>query len=754
MIRNPYLKKSPKKKRQERPWEATNPQSYSTTATADDDGGDSIDWDEASRIVDKMTSQLVPHQNQHHLPNYKDCSTRTCSQNIPTQPSWGANYSTNSSKSFAATSAAAAVKLPLPDTGTTTTPTTTSGASLAVVAAVQQAPSKICDPITQQHKQNQQAVASLRPDSWNNNKSSTNSQNRPSVADAVAHYSRSSAVPPTMLPTTTVTKTLQPVPPTNKCSDPRQQSLPAVLQFNPATVKPVEDDYRKRLVQHANLSVTLENGWVLYSHQKKAILRGLLMRRMILALDMGLGKTLIGCVWAKAFCKTFIDITVFVICPVSLKKEWKRTAEAATGLVVAPEEGSKKRSVGDDGASPPNVVIASWAKIPKQQQQSGHHQYVVVADEAHSMQSMQAARTRDALQLMLHENCIGVLLLSGTPMKNGRPSNLFPLLRAVKHPLGKHQRAYEAYFCEGREVYFGSGSTRWQANGSANLEQLRELTKSHILYLTKEECLADALPTQKRIIHKVPVSSRRQIQHTEALRDLSRLFAAKRQNNDAILGAVQKLRMIGSLAKMDATVELALQILQQEAAIVIFTSFQQVARTVHEQLGQAGWKGELLTGETPPKKRQDIVDSFQNGLSPVFVCTFGAGGVGLTLTAASTVILLDRPWTPGETHQAEDRVRRIGQKKEQVQSIWVSAFDLDEQIDQLLEQKNQTSQAVLSSKKNDQTADKQSSAAPLTESKLSVFQMLQKVLPKASRDSLMQTSMLQFSQEAASTYPN
>lgn len=81
----------------------------------------------------------------------------------------------------------------------------------------------------------------------------------------------------------------------------------------------------------------------------------------------------------------------------------------------------------------------------------------------------------------------------------------------------------------------------------------------------------------------------------------------------------------------------------------------------------------------------------------MFVCTFGAGGVGLTLTAASTIILLDRPWTPGETRQAEDRVRRIGQTLP-VKSIWMSAFDLDSQIDAMIESKVQATNAVLGSK--------------------------------------------------------
>lgn len=517
--------------------------------------------------------------------------------------------------------------------------------------------------------------------------------------------------------------------------DPLQKNLPRPLQFTQDQVQPVTDEYRPALVQHAALTQPLLNGWTLFSHQKRAILAALLMRRMILALDMGLGKTLIGCCWARAFVRTYTATTtlkVVVICPVSLKKEWQRTLQDAVGLTVfddADTTGTKKQR----NATPPDadVILVSWAKVPAVLDE----QFVVVADEAHSMQSMTAARTRDALQLMLASNCIGVLLLTGTPMKNGKPANLFPLLRAVQHPLGRHQRSYEAHFCGGRDVQYGrSGPCTWQATGATNLEQLRALTQSHLLHLTKADCLK-TLPPQTRVHPHVPVSRRAQMQHTQALQKLARAYNNNNNNNgkdhhsqDAILGAVQNLRMVDSLAKVEATVQTCLRVLEKEPAVVVFTSFQQVAKLVHQKLSEAGWPGELLTGETPPKKRQGLVDNFQSGLSSVFVSTFGAGGVGLTLTAAHTVVLLDRPWTPGDAHQAEDRVRRIGQTHA-VTSIWMSAFELDEQIDSMLESKAQTAQAVLAVSNTNNSSD---SAADPALAKLSIFKLLQSVLPPPS----------------------
>ena len=579
-----------------------------------------------------------------------------------------------------------------------------------------------------------------------------------------------------------------------KNEDPLQAKLPRELCFHRKCVEPVDDGNYKTLLAHANLTSPLKNGWTLFPHQVKAIEQSLAMRRSILALDMGLGKTVIGCVWAHAFLETSLLQCkhVLVVCPVSLQKEWKRTAEEAVGLGVsgAPQKQVSKKSKpcnatdesqsSDDEddfpssfSNPYPVSIHSWGKVPSPPKQGN---YVVVADEAHMIQSMQSARTASMLGLALHKRCIGVLLLTGTPMKNGKPSNLFPLLKAVRHPLGKNQKAYEAHFCEGRQVWFGKTRSVWQATGSSNLEQLRGLTKSHMLHMSKDDCLKN-LPPKTRVFEKVPVSSRQQLHHDQAMQELVQIYQdskARGGESDAVLGAFQKLRLVGSLSKVDATVQYAIRILQQESAIVIFTSFQEPARLIRQKLVAAGWEGELLTGETPPPKRQTMVDKFQNGLSPVFVCTFGAGGVGLTLTAARTIILMDRPWTPGDAHQAEgkrdrptqmsrlcgglflkltlslcpfhvsiiDRVRRIGQVHP-VKSIWMRSLELDERIDDMIEHKSQTNSAVL-------TESGASTMEASQKQRVSIFKLLDEIMQenhnKNNGKALKQTSILQFSQ--------
>ena len=182
-------------------------------------------------------------------------------------------------------------------------------------------------------------------------------------------------------------------------------------------------------------------------------------------------------------------------------------------------------------------------------------------------------------------------------MKNGRPSNLFPLLRAVKHPFGDHQKRFEFYFCNGQQRVLSRGAI-WDASGSTNLKELNAHTASHIFRMTKEDCMKKELPPKKREFKKVPVCSRQQLRYSQALKDLAKAFTSLQSDKSAedsedIITPFNKLRQISSFAKIDATVALANSILKEESSIVIFSSFVAVAKDVHQRREGMGGDGEL-----------------------------------------------------------------------------------------------------------------------------------------------------------------
>jgi SNF2 family DNA or RNA helicase len=286
-------------------------------------------------------------------------------------------------------------------------------------------------------------------------------------------------------------------------------------------------------------------------------------------------------------------------------------------------------------------------------------------------------------------------------MPNGKPRQLFPLLKAVGHPLGDNQKDFEDMFCGGSFAKV-KGKPRRLANGSTNEEDLHEAIQSHLLYMSKEQC--SALPSQTREHVEVTPSAEYLVAHASALQHAIAMarkckpnFDENEENkaNKVALGAIAKLRVASSLAKVDATVAMVADFLLQREPVVVFTSFVEVATLVHSKLeSEHHYEGALFTGDTSEDERMSMVADFQSGRLDFFVGTFGAGGVGLTLTAASKVILLDRNWTPGEVHQAENRVHRIGQEKS-VTSFWLTAFEVDKVIDSMLVYKHETAMRVL-----------------------------------------------------------
>jgi len=113
----------------------------------------------------------------------------------------------------------------------------------------------------------------------------------------------------------------------------------------------------------------------------------------------------------------------------------------------------------------------------------------------------------------------------------------------------------------------------------------------------------------------------------------------------------------------------------------VFTAFVAAAELLHQRLG-----GALLTGRLPAADRQSLVDRFQGGLDRLLICTYGVGGLGFTLHRARHVLLLERPWTPGDAEQAEDRCHRIGMQST-LQCHWLQLGVADQLVDGLIADK-------------------------------------------------------------------
>jgi SNF2 family DNA or RNA helicase len=414
----------------------------------------------------------------------------------------------------------------------------------------------------------------------------------------------------------------------------------------------------RMLVLGADLEGPLPDGRRLFAHQRAAV-RWLLARRgAVLADAMGLGKTLSSLVAARAMVRA-ADCRVVVLAPAGLHRHWRQEG-AALGL---------------------QLELHSWARLPTELPEAGT---VLIADEAHFAQSITAARTRAFLRLARHPRLRAIWLLTGTPMKNGRPAQLHPLLAAIDHPLGRDQRAFEERYCQGHWRERG-GRRLWQADGACHLEELQGLLRPLLLHRSKGQCLD--LPPKQRRLHPVELeaAAAKGFRHRLESRvdEYRRRAALGEVRSDAeALAVLTSLRLIGSHYKLPAAADLVAKLLDAGEPVVVFTAFVATARQLHAHLG-ADRRGVLLTGAVRPPSRQALVDAFQCGAAQLLVATYGTAGMGFTLHRGRHVVLIERPWTPGDTEQAEDRCHRIGMGSS-LTSHWLQLGVVDQLVDGII----------------------------------------------------------------------
>jgi SNF2 family DNA or RNA helicase len=469
----------------------------------------------------------------------------------------------------------------------------------------------------------------------------------------------------------------------------------------PTGVNTKEKELADKLIASANLDQPMKCGYKYFEHQKLAVTwlletRANWLRGRILADDMGLGKSLSSLGAAKAI-KDILGYPIIVIAPASLQKNWIKEA----GFVGV------------------DIEVVTWAKIPKPSTKP----YVLIADESHLAQAGSSSQRGKAfLTLSKHKNCYVVYMLTGTPLKNAKPINAYPLLEAANHPLTitkRSQRDFEIKYCNGRQTQFG-----WDNRGATNLGDLHIKLKNVILRRLISEAVD--LPEFTRIIRPVSISTNRYKEYNKDLHTLAKDFldrselkqkdalhlvklaktvkekeAAQQAVKDAdnfakaqALVTLGHMRSIGSKFKLPDTILLAEEILENGGQVVIFVESKASGDHLHKH-----FKGEYLHGGVDKDKRQDMVDRFQAGTSKVFVGTTQAAGVGITLTAATTVIIQDRPWTPGDLEQAEKRIHRIGTTKPCF-SFWQQLEkSIDESIDELILKKATQISMVLAGSK-------------------------------------------------------
>ena len=420
----------------------------------------------------------------------------------------------------------------------------------------------------------------------------------------------------------------------------------------------------------------------------------------ILADDMGLGKTLQTL--AHILCEKNagrLDRPAMVVMPTSLIPNWMDEAAHFTPQlkVLALYGASRKKHY--EHLTEYDLILTTYALLPKDIERLANVPlHILILDEAQYIKNPNSKASQAARELSARQR----LCLSGTPLENhlGELWALFHFL--LPGWLGDVKTFNRDY--------------RVPIERQGNDERLQHLNariKPFLLRRTKEQ-VATELPPKTEIIHWVDLN--------EAQRDVyetMRLAMDKKVRDEItrkgvgrsqiiILEALLKLRQVccdlrlvndnppkkGSTSgKLDSLMVMLEALFAEGRRILLFSQFTSMLGLIEAELKKRNIAYALLTGQT--RDRRTPVKDFQSGKLQIFLISLKAGGVGLNLTEADTVIHYDPWWNPAAENQATDRAYRIGQEKPVFVYKMIARGTVEEKIQHLQQEKSDLAAGVL-----------------------------------------------------------
>jgi SWI/SNF-related matrix-associated actin-dependent regulator 1 of chromatin subfamily A len=386
-------------------------------------------------------------------------------------------------------------------------------------------------------------------------------------------------------------------------------------------------------------------------HQKEAVQKLVENKKFILADDMGLGKTTSTIIAAlETGAKK-----ILIICPATLKINWKREIENYSDRSIFISEG-KTFSTEHDFVIINYDIIKNFHDTKKKDESQviAANFDLVVVDEAHYIKNPTAQRTK--LINDIAKNVDRLWLLTGTPMTS-RPMDYFNLLHLIESPVAKNWMAYAIRYCSGYQFNVG-GRKVWNVTGSSNLEELRDRTTGLVLRRLKE----NVLDLPEKIITPVYLRLKSKA-YEEVMGEYYDWYDKNPEESKSLtvqFTKLTKVRQIIADEKILQTIEIAENIIEQGKKVIIFCNFTDSLNKICQHFGKTAVK---VDGSMSKPERQHSVDNFQESDKvKVFVGNIKAAGVGLTLTAGEAVIMNDLSFLPSDHAQAEDRAYRYGQK--------------------------------------------------------------------------------------------
>lgn len=411
--------------------------------------------------------------------------------------------------------------------------------------------------------------------------------------------------------------------------------------------------------------------------------------RVLLADEMGLGKTL-QTLWSLQ--RNPHMLPALIVCPASVKYNWQREAETHCGMMASICEGQTPPTWNRMGlVHVPQLMIINYDILPYWVDYLKKLKFqTIVPDECQYLQSRTSGRTKAFKKIA--RGVPHVIAISGTPLTN-RPAELFPVLSTL------WPDRYDSFYSYAQD-YCGPKWKPWgiEYKGATNLPQLHaELKHRGMIRRLKDDVLKD-LPEKIRRTQLVDLSD--PSEYRKASTDFMTWMRENHAHKMRSASRAEKLVQVGYLLrlaarlKMRSVVDWANRFLRESDEKLILFAVHTKAIELLQRRVEA--KSVTIDGSVTGRRRELAKDQFQRDpKTRLMIANIKAGGVGLTLTASSTVGFTELWWRPGDHIQAEDRIHRIGQTKVSWIYYLIAGGTIEERLCRILQEKQAVISAVL-----------------------------------------------------------
>nr|WP_246297457.1 DEAD/DEAH box helicase [Janibacter cremeus] len=420
----------------------------------------------------------------------------------------------------------------------------------------------------------------------------------------------------------------------------------------------------------------------------------------VLADDMGLGKTVQAlALIARAAEANELDEPVLVIAPTSVVGTWAGEAERFApdlDVRVLTQTHKRRGETVSEATAGADLVVTSYAVLRIDAEEFADVAWRgVLIDEAQFVKNSRS-KTHQAIRRL---SAPFVLVVTGTPLENSLMDLWSMLALAAPGLYPSRERFVEVYR---KPIESGAQPEL--------LDRLRRRIRPLMLRRTKEAVALDLPPKQVQVMPVELSPAHRRLYDRHLQRERKRVLGLLEDpdaNRVAILASLTRLRQLSlapelvdaehrgtvSSAKVDLLVEHLHELAEEGHRVLVFSQFTRFLGLVRERLTAEGLTTCYLDGST--RDRAAVIDEFRRGDALAFLISLKAGGVGLTLTEADYVYVLDPWWNPAAEAQAIDRAHRIGQDRPVMVHRLVSSGTIEEKVLALQERKRDLFERVV-----------------------------------------------------------